>query len=91
MVGMNVTRGALAGHEAPGGQRGPEEQPPTATTPATSAVTRPVGRASVSARFPATFDLRDFLPRLIYLPSSVGVQESPAKAPGTTRNSIWER
>jgi len=42
MAGVNATRGAVAGHEAPGGQRGDEEQPPAARTPAASAVTRPV-------------------------------------------------
>jgi hypothetical protein len=40
MVGVKVTFGAVAGHDAPGGQRGEEEQPPAASTPATSAATR---------------------------------------------------
>jgi len=42
MVGMSATRGTSAGHEAPGGQRGSEAQPPAARTPAARVVTRPI-------------------------------------------------
>src|SRR5215813_15524618 len=45
MVGVNTTTlGAIAGHEAPGGQRRGEEQPPTAQTPIASAAASPARR-----------------------------------------------
>jgi hypothetical protein len=38
---VNVTlNGAAAGHDAPAGQRGEEEQPPAASTPASTAAAR---------------------------------------------------
>jgi hypothetical protein len=41
MVGTNVTLGATAGHDEPGGQRGDEEHPDTAATTAKPTQTTP--------------------------------------------------
>jgi hypothetical protein len=49
MAGVNVTRGTIGGHEAPGGQRGGDEQAPAARTPATSAATRLARRIGITA------------------------------------------
>lgn len=51
---VNVTlNGSAAGHDAPGGHRGAEEQPPAATTPASTAATR---LARMTAFTPAGYE-----------------------------------
>jgi hypothetical protein len=48
-VTLNVTlNGAVAGHDAPAGQRGDEEHPPAASTPASSAATRTARRTPIT-------------------------------------------